>query len=69
MEHDIFKEENQIKSNWIKFGMVGDFIVGTLISVREKASNMPNKQGKMEPCYEFKVRRFDGGFGGRLHQK
>jgi len=52
---DIFDEQNQIKANYIKWGKVADFISGTLIDVREVASNLPDKQGEMQKNYEILV--------------
>ena len=55
-EKDIFNEDNQVKSNWIKWGKIGDKAWGTLISVRDRKSDFEGKG--MVKNYELKI---DGG--------
>ncbi len=54
------KENNDgyelVKNNWIKFSVIGDFIQGTLVAVREMASQL--RPGEKTKVYEFKA---DGG--------
>jgi len=56
--NDIFDDENEVQSNWVKFSEVGDMVHGTLISVRSVKSNLPGKEGEMQTIYELKA---DGG--------
>lgn len=53
MEDELFKDENAVKSNWVKFGKIGDFIKGTLVDVREMKSTMPGKEGQLVKIYEL----------------
>lgn len=50
---ELFNESHAVKSNWVKFGKINDFIKGTLIDVREMMSNMPGKEGQKVKVYEF----------------
>ncbi len=52
---DIFAAENEIQSAFVKWGKIGDFISGTLIDVRETASNLPDKAGEMQKNYDILV--------------
>jgi hypothetical protein len=52
---DFFSDENAVKSNFIKWGKVGDFCKGTLMSIREVANNLPGKEGEMSKLYELKI--------------
>ena len=52
---DIFDDNNEVRSNWVKFTQPGDKIAGTLISIREQESNLPDKKGEMETVYEVKA--------------
>lgn len=47
-----FEGLEEVKSQWIKWGKVGDWIRGTLTDVREMDSNLPGKTGKVK-VYEF----------------
>ena len=60
MSDNIFDEGNELKSAWVKFSKIGDFISGTLISVREMASRLPGKEGEMVKVYEIKAK--EGSF-------
>lgn len=51
----IFNDKNEIRSSWIKWGKVGDYITGTLTDVREINSNLPGKQGERVKVYEVKI--------------
>src|SRR3990167_9717113 len=61
MSEDFFNDKNRIKSQFYKFGKVGDWFKGTLLSVREQVSNFPGKEGKLVKQYEFRVS------GGEYH--
>lgn len=52
---EMFNEENEVQSSWIKFSKIGDFISGTLIGVREVPSTLPGKEGTMTKVYEMKA--------------
>lgn len=52
---DIFNQDNKIKPHYFKWGKVGNFISGTLLSVREMESNFADKKGQMVKQYEIKV--------------
>lgn len=54
-KEDVFNEENEVQSSWIKFSKIGDFISGTLIGVREVPSTLPGKEGTMTKVYEIKA--------------
>ncbi len=49
-------ESNEVQSNFIKWGAPGDFIVGTLMSVRKTKSTLPGKEGEMQSVYDIKAR-------------
>jgi hypothetical protein len=46
------QEYQDAPSNWIKFGRVGDWVAGTLVSVIEKKNDI---MGVMQKIYELKV--------------
>ena len=52
---DIFNDKNEIKSTWVKWGKIGDFITGTLVDVREINSQLPGKEGERVKVYEIKA--------------
>lgn len=54
---DLFNPENEQKGNWFGFGKEGNFIAGTLISVRKMKSTLPGKEGVEMPVYEIKADR------------
>ena len=39
--------ENEVNSNFIKWGAPGDYVMGTLMSVRKTKSNLPDKAGEL----------------------
>jgi hypothetical protein len=45
----------QVKSLFVKFNKIGDFIKGTLVDVREVESQLPDKKGEMQKIYELKA--------------
>ena len=45
----------EVKLPWVKWGLVGDNIEGTLIGVSEKESHLPGKEGEMQKIYEIKA--------------
>ena len=51
----LFDDNNAVKSQWIKWGMVGDYIAGTFIEVREITSQFPGKEGERVKVYEIKA--------------
>ena len=54
MKTDLFDEKNQVKSNWMKFGLEGDFISGTLVAKRTMKNAL--KEGSPDQAvYEIKV--------------
>jgi len=52
---DFFSEKNRVKTQWVKFGKIGDFLKGTLTDVREMDSRLPGKEGTKVKVYEFKA--------------
>lgn len=60
-KEDLFNEDNEVQSSWVKFSQIGDFISGTLIGVREVPSTLPGKEGTMTKVYEMKAS------GGEFH--
>lgn len=44
---------NEVKSQWIKWGKVGDWIRGTLTDVREMENQNADRAGEMVKVYEF----------------
>ena len=50
---DVFDPKNEVKSNWFKFGKVGDKISGTLTGTREIPSQLPGKMGEMVRLFEI----------------
>lgn len=50
---DPFAGMDEVKSQWIKWGKVGDWIRGTLCDVREMDSQMPDRAGEKVKVYEF----------------
>lgn len=66
-EDDIFSEENEVQSNWVKFNVpLEDKITGTLIAIREMKSTLPGKEGEMVKIYELKA---DSGSFHKLDEK
>lgn len=48
--------ENEATNNFFKWGDVGDYVLGTLVSKKQVPSTLPDKKGEMQFIYEFKVR-------------
>lgn len=49
---DIIKDENKVKSNWVKFSKVGDTIQGTLVGIRKVLNQL---SGQEQTIYEIKT--------------
>ncbi len=49
-------EENEAQNNFFKWGEVGDYILGTLVSKKQVPSTLPDRKGEMQWIYEVKVR-------------
>lgn len=62
----LLDEKNAVKSSWVKFTLVGDAIVGTLVAVSERESTLPGKEGTMQKSYEILA---DGGSWHDLDEK
>lgn len=58
MAVDYYNEQNVVTNNWVKWTKVDNRIEGTLVSVKQQPSKLPNKRGQMETVYEIKA---DGG--------
>jgi len=56
---DIWDDDNEVavKSNWMKWGKVGDNLVGTLTGKRASKSNLPDTIGQPQTIYEFKIQK------------
>ena len=54
-KHDIFDESNEVKSQWVKWGKLKDFIEGTLVDIREIPNQLPGKEGQMTKIYEIQA--------------
>lgn len=52
-QDDIFNDSNAVRSNWIKWGKVGDWFKGTLTDKRQVKSTLPGKENEMVTIYEF----------------
>ena len=50
---DAMKDLQEVKSSWVKWGKVGDYVRGTLVSIREMNSNLPGKEGERVKVYEL----------------
>jgi hypothetical protein len=48
-----FEGLTEVKSQWVKFGKISDWIRGTLTDVRSVPSQLPGKQDEMVKLYEF----------------
>ena len=48
--------ENEAQNNFVSWGQEGDFVLGTLIGVREVKSTLPDKAGEMQKIYDLKVK-------------
>jgi len=49
------EHEEEVQSNWLRWGKVGDTIKGTLIAVRSMKSTLPGKVGQDVAIYEIKA--------------
>lgn len=49
-------DENEAQNNFLKWGDVGDFIFGTLVSKKQVPSTLEDRKGEMQWVYEFKVK-------------
>lgn len=47
---------NEAQNNFVSWGEPGDKVLGTLISVKEVPSTLPDRKGEMQKIYEIKVR-------------
>lgn len=45
----------EVKNSWVKFNKIGDYIIGTLISVREISSSLPGRENEQVKVYEIKA--------------
>lgn len=50
-------EENEAQNNFLKWGDVGDFVLGTLVSKKQVPSTLEDKKGELQWVYEIKVRK------------
>lgn len=48
--------ENEAQNNFVAWGQEGDYVLGTLIGVREVKSTLPDKAGEMQKIYDVKVK-------------
>lgn len=48
--------ENEAKNNFVGWGKIGDYILGTLLSKKQVVSTLPGKEGEMQWIYEVKVK-------------
>ena len=52
--NDPFEEGmSEVKTSWVKWGKIGDFIKGTLVDIREINSMLPGKEGQRVKVYEI----------------
>lgn len=49
-------EENEAQNNFLKWGDIGDFVYGTLVSKKQVPSTLEDRKGEMQWVYEVKVR-------------
>lgn len=49
-------ESNEVGNSFVAWSEVGDYILGTLVSVKESPSTLPDKAGEMQKIYGIKVR-------------
>lgn len=59
MSKDFFSQENEVKNSYVKWGKVGDYVKGTLISTREVVNQLKGDRSKQK-IYEIKAH--DGEF-------
>jgi hypothetical protein len=48
--------ENEASNSFVSWGEIGDFVYGTLVGVKEVASNLPDRAGEMQKIYDVKVK-------------
>jgi hypothetical protein len=60
-EDELFNESHAVKSNWVKWGKVGDWFKGTLTDKRQVKSTLPGQEDKMVMIYDFLAK------GGSFH--
>lgn len=49
-------DENEATNNFLKWGDVGDYVFGTLISKKQVPSTLEDRKGEMQWVYEIKVK-------------
>lgn len=47
---------NEAQNSFVSWGSVGDFILGTLVGVKEVKSTLPDRAGQMQKVYTVKVK-------------
>lgn len=47
-------DENEATNNFLKWGEVEDYVLGTLISKKQVPSTLPDKKGELQYIYEIK---------------
>lgn len=53
---DVFNEENEVQSNWVKFNVPQeDKCFGTLLAKRQIKSQLPGKEGQLAWVYDMKM--------------
>lgn len=52
---------DDVKSNWVTWGKIGDWIKGTLVAIREVENRMQGREGEMQKVYEIQAE------GGSFH--
>lgn len=50
-------DENEAQNNFLKWGDVGDFIYGTLVSKKQVPSTLEDRKGELQWVYEIKVNK------------
>lgn len=50
---DPFAGMSEVKSSFVQWGAIGDWVKGTLVSVREVDSRLPGKEGEKQNIYEI----------------
>ncbi len=64
---NVFDEANELKSNFVKWGKPGDYIVGTLVRVFQMPDNYAKVPGTKKNIYELKAR--EGSFNDIQNKK
>jgi hypothetical protein len=62
----IFDSKNELKANFIKWGKIGDYIVGTLVRVFSMPDSYAKVPGTMKNVYEIKASE---GFFNNIENK